>query len=105
MRHTLRTLRKAPGFALAAIVTLGLAIGADTAFFSVIHGILIEPLPYPQPDRLVVLYNTYNGKPSTNSVPDTMDRVRGAATLESVGAFWPTDFNVNLESSTAHIAG
>jgi predicted permease len=105
MRHTLRTLRKAPGFTLAAILTLGLAIGADSAFFSVIHGILIEPLPYPQPDRLVVLYNTYNGKPSTNSVPDTMDRVRGATTLESVGALWPTDFNVNLENSTAHITG
>src|SRR5262249_20760893 len=59
----------------------------------------------PDPDRLVVLFNTYNGKPSANSVPDTMDRVRGATTLESVGALWPTDFNVNFGAATAHISG
>jgi hypothetical protein len=55
LRHTIRTLLRAPIFALATVVTLAIALGATTAIFSVIDGVLLEPLPFPQSDRLVAV--------------------------------------------------
>ncbi len=55
VRYALRTVLKSPGFALATVVTLALGIGANTAIFSLIHGVLLEPLPYRDGSRLVVL--------------------------------------------------
>ena len=52
LRYALRLLAKSPGFATAAVLTLGLAIGANTAIFSVAHGTLLAPPPFPEPDRL-----------------------------------------------------
>ena len=55
LRHTIRTLLRAPLFALATVVTLAIALGATTAIFSVVDGVLLEPLPFPQSDRLVAV--------------------------------------------------
>ena len=56
--HAIRQFRRAPGFAVMAILTLTLGIGANTAIFSLVEGVLLRPLPYQHPDRLVVVWQT-----------------------------------------------
>src|SRR5262245_9895050 len=61
VRYALRTWRRSPGFAVAALATLTLGIGATTAVFSVVYGTLLRPLPYPAADRLVRVWEEHPG--------------------------------------------
>src|SRR5258707_15781449 len=58
LKFALRLLRKSPGFALVAILIMALGIGANTAIFSVVHAVLLEPLPFRNADRLVQIWHT-----------------------------------------------
>src|ERR671921_3018272 len=90
LRYALRTLRKQPVFTLIAVLTLTLGIGANTAIFSLLYQALLRPLPYPDADRLVFIWNSYPlmGLPQAAvSIPDYIDRKTQATAIEDATLF------------------
>jgi putative ABC transport system permease protein len=71
VRYALRVFRRKPLFALAAILTLALAIGANTAIFSMVRAVLLRPLPWPNPDRLVIVWETNEKQGTTRAHPSS----------------------------------
>jgi predicted permease len=90
LRYAVRTLRRTPGFAVVLILTLALAIGANSAIFSVIYGVLLRPLPYANPDRLVRIYFNSDTQAKFPLNPyDLRDFRERNRTFESVAAISP----------------
>ncbi|MBV9611279.1 MAG: ABC transporter permease, partial [Acidobacteriaceae bacterium] len=95
LRYTLRTLLRTPGFTVAALLCLALGIGATSAIFSVVNGVVLQPLPYPNPNGLVRIYTEFPTFPGGGlrkfwvSEPEVFD-LRTAKSFESIGA-WSTE--------------
>lgn len=95
VRFSLRLFRRNPGFALIAIATLALAIGANTAMFTVVHGVLLQPLPYPDADRLVMVYeSTPTAEQSSIAYPNFLDWRRESDSFVDIAVFRSDDFNL-----------
>lgn len=87
VRYAIRTLLKNPGFALVAVVTIGLGIGANTAIFSVVRAVLLQPLPYDEPEELVLVWGEMRARGVTHfpsSPPDYLDLREQADLLEDL---------------------
>src|ERR1044072_2554932 len=94
VRFGLRGVIRAPGFTAAALLALGLAIGATTAIFSVVNGIVLKPLPYSDPQRLVTLWDSHQEKGLTHEPvsPVTFQDYRGLThVFEDATAWWPPE--------------
>jgi putative ABC transport system permease protein len=91
LHYAVRVYRRNPGFALAALVTLSLGIAATTAVFSAVNGMLLRPLPYPDPDRLVRVWgrNAHAARSNVNPL-DAADWRREAAAVQSLGLITTT---------------
>ncbi len=94
-RYALRLLLKNPGFTAVIILTLGLGIGANTAIFSFVNAALLRPLPFPDSDRLVMLFETLkDGSRSTVAYSNARDWNGQSQTLEGVSVFVPQSVNL-----------
>jgi putative ABC transport system permease protein len=89
LRLSARQLRQAPGFAAVAVLTLGLGIGATSMLFSVVHGVLLRPLPYPQPERIVRVFEIADDghRPSQMSDPNFLDLAEQSRSFEALAQF------------------
>ena len=91
-------LRRAPGFAAAAIVTLALGIGANAAIFSVVRAVVLNPPPYRDPSRIIAFLNSHSGRPvsiTSSSLPDYEDWKRQLTSFESLGLLSGWTFNIS----------
>jgi putative ABC transport system permease protein len=88
LRYALRQFRKNPGFAVVAVVTLGLGIGVTTAIFSVVYGVLLRPLPYADPDRIVAVFEVNSkGRPSRLADPNFDDFRDESRSFQAIAKF------------------
>jgi len=95
LRYAVRMLAKNPGFTVIAVLTLALGIGANTAIFSIVNGVLLNPLPFPRPQDLTILYeNTANFEKSSISYPNFLDWQRMNSTFASLAAYRSDDFSI-----------
>src|SRR5690349_14815215 len=106
LRYTGRQMMKSPGFAVVAILTLALGIGANTAIFSVVNAVLLDPLPYPHSDRLVILFHDKpNFLQGSISYPNFEDWRRDNRSFEAMAAYRHGDAKLTGSGEPENLTG
>jgi predicted permease len=106
LRYALRTLRRSPAFTAVTVLLLGLGIGANTAIFSVVNAVLLRPLPFLEPDRLVTVWEDY--APNSRSVisaPEIEAYLERSRAFEGLAALHQVSFNLTGEGEPALVTG
>jgi len=106
LRYGLRMLAKSPGFTAIAVLTLALGIGTNTALFSVVNGVLLNPLAYPQSGQLVALYGKTPGFDQASiNYPNFLDWQRDTQTFSSMAIYRNQDYNFTGTGETERLSG
>src|SRR5258706_8716945 len=107
VRHAGRLLRRAPGVSALVVLSLSLGIGANCALFAIANGVLLRPLPYRDPGRLVTLWEALPkaGTRTTVSVPNFLDWTAGSRTIETMAAYRPWGFVLSSSDRAERVVG
>jgi predicted permease len=108
VRYSIRILKARPGFTAVAVITLALGVGANTAIFSVVRSLLLEPLPFPQPERLAMLWEAPAADPADISIvsaPNYLDFQRGVKAFEVSGIWEYLNFNFSGDGEAERVPG
>ena len=106
--HAWRLLTRQRSYSVLVVATLAIGIGSCTAVYSLFHALLLQPLPFPNPDRLVLLWETDANDPSVTfiaSAPNYMDWVANTRSFASLGIWSETTFNVSATSEPEQVSG
>ena len=107
LRFGLKLLWKDRAFTVTALLTLALCIGANTSIFTVLNAVVLQPLPFPEPERILTMYNVYPGVGVTdfgaNAIPDYFDRRELKETFESVAMVNETGYDAGAEGSPLRV--
>ena len=108
LRYAVRMLKRTPGFTVPALLALTLGIGANTAVFSVVNGVLLRPLPYADPDRLVRIYDSYpqqGEELGAGGVADFLDWKARARSFAMLDAFGRNRFTLSGDGDAEQVVG
>ena len=100
-----RLLRKSPGFTLVAVITLALGVGANTAIFSVVYATLLAPMPYPNPDQLVMVWAKVQGNRNGIAAGDFLDWKQQSTSFQDLNAWTGGSFNLATRDRPEQVQG
>ncbi len=105
LRYALRQLLKAPVFTLTAVLTLALGIGANTAIFTAVYATLLAPMPYPEPDQLVMVWSKIQGFHNGIAAQDFVDWKNQSKSFQDLNAFTGGSFNLATKDQPEYVEG